>query len=125
MKKKIQKKEVLRFLVGGGSAVVVDFCVYRLLMLCIDVSAAKVISYIAGAAVGFIINKLWTFESKRFSFGEIGRYCILYMCSAAANAFVNKCVLLVTGIYILAFLMATGVSTIINFLGQKFLVFRK
>ena len=117
--------EILRFLVGGGSAVLTDYIVYSFLMKRIDVSFAKAISYIAGAIVGFIINKLWTFESKDFKMVEIYKYCILYCCSALVNALVNQGVLDLLDISVFAFFFATGVSTIINFLGQKFFVFRK
>ena len=123
---KIQVKELLRFLVGGGSAVVVDFVTYKIFLLVgLDVSVAKAVSYVCGAAVGFIINKLWTFESKKFSKSEIVKYIVLYAFSALINSGVNKLVILIFNIEILAFLCATGVSTVINFLGQKFFVFAK
>ncbi len=119
-------RELLRFLVGGGSAVAVDFLSYRLLLLLgLAVNPAKAVSYVLGAAVGFLINKLWTFESKRFEPLEIVRYIALYAVSAAANTLVNHLVLGWLGYGLLAFLAATGVSTVMNFLGQKFFVFRK
>lgn len=123
--KQIKLKELLRFLVGGGSAVIVDFVIYRIIVYCgIEMLVAKSISYVAGAALGFIINKFWTFESKKLSIHEILRYIILYACSALANTSVNAVVMWVTSITIFAFLCATGVSTIMNFLGQKFFVFK-
>ena len=124
--KTIKKKEVLRFLVGGGSAVIIDFVTYRLmLMIGIDLIVAKAVSYILGAIVGFIINKLWTFESQKFSMGEILRYIVLYLLTAVANTLCNKLVLLIVAWEFFAFLCATGLSTILNFLGQKFFVFTK
>lgn len=124
--KRFSIKEILKFLVGGGSAVIVDFVVYKaLLMFSADVIWAKAISYVSGAIVGFIINKLWTFESKGFSKTEIGRYVLLYLISACLNAGVNKGVLYFADITMLAFFCATGASTILNFLGQKFFVFVK
>lgn len=123
---KIKIQEVLKFLVGGGSAVLVDYVLYRLLIyLGMPVSISKGISYIAGAVVGFVINKLWTFESKQFSSIEIAKYILLYACSACANAGVNKFVLWLFNWHLFAFLCATGVSTVMNFLGQKFFVFVK
>ena len=123
---KIKMKEVLKFLVGGGSAVLVDYVLYRLLMYFgFPVSVSKCISYVVGAAVGFVINKLWTFESKYFSSMEIAKYILLYACSACANAGVNKFVLWLFNWQLFAFLCATGVSTVMNFLGQKFFVFVK
>ncbi len=121
----IKIKELLRFLVGGGSAVIVDFVLYHIFMeVGITLSVAKGLSFFCGAVVGFVINKLWTFESKGFSKGEIVRYVILYSITACINALVNMAVLMMTSLSFLAFLCATGVSTILNFLGQKFFVFR-
>ena len=126
MKGRIDIKEILRFLVGGGSAVLTDFITYHLLMrIGVSVDISKAVSYVLGAAVGFVINKLWTFESKEFKISEIIKYIILYACSAAINTFVNSLVLGWFNIYILAFLAATGTSTVINYIGQKFFVFRK
>lgn len=125
IKSKFEIKEILKFLVGGGSAVVVDALFYAILKAYIDFSVAKAISYILGAFVGFIINKLWTFESKKFKVAEIYKYIILYACSALVNTGVNKFVIWIIPSTVFAFLCATGTSTVMNFWGQKFLVFRK
>ena len=122
----IKKRELIGFLVGGGTAVAVDYSTYYLFMYAgLPISLSKAISYVLGAAVGFIINKYWAFESKKFSFKEIVRYVILYAFSAIANTITNSVVLLVISWKLFAFLCATGVSTIINFMGQKFFVFKK
>ncbi len=122
----IKTKEAARFLVGGGSAVAVDFITYQLFMRAgVAMDLAKGTSFVCGAAVGFVINKLWTFESKRFSVAEIARYVVLYACVACVNALVNAAALRVTGAELLGFFCATGVSAVLNFLGQKYLVFRK
>ena len=119
-------KEILKFLVGGGSAVLTDAGMYWLLQfLGMDLAVAKAISFICGSIVGFIINKLWTFEAKQFSFTEIIKYAILYACTALINTAVNSAVLYFINIQLLGFLCATGVSTVLNFFGQKFFVFRK
>lgn len=125
MNNKFDVKEILKFLVGGGSAVLVDALVYAVLKQYIDISVAKAVSYILGAIVGFLINKFWTFDSKQFRISEIGKYILLYTCSALANTGVNRLVLWVIPSTVFAFLCATGTSTIMNFLGQKFFVFEK
>lgn len=125
-KNKIRKKEIIRFLFGGGSAVIVDYLAYQWFMsMGLDRNIAKAISFVCGAIVGFVINKFWTFESRSFSKGEIIRYVILYACTACINALVNKIVLTLVSIEMLGFLCATAVSTILNFMGQKYFVFRK
>lgn len=123
---KIRKRELLRFLVGGGSAVLVDYITYKSFMtIGFDRNIAKGISFICGSAVGFVINKRWTFESSGFKKNEIIKYIVLYSCTAYINAMVNKMVLLVIPMETFGFLCATGVSTILNFLGQKYFVFCK
>lgn len=121
---KIRKKEFVRFLFGGGSAVLVDFITYQIFQaLGLPIDIAKALSFICGSVVGFLINKLWTFESKKFSKGEIIRYGILYSCTAMMNSAVNRLVLSVLSVKAAGFLCATGVSTVLNFLGQKYFVF--
>lgn len=116
-------EEILKFCVGGGSAVIVDFILYFFLKNYINVSMAKTISFVCGAIVGFVINKLWTFKSKKFKFLEIEKYIILYICSITVNTWINKEILDLCHITMVAFLAATGCSTMINFFGQKLFVF--
>ena len=126
MNSRIKKKELMRFLIGGGSAVAADYILYMLFIHAgMEMSVSKAVSYVFGAVVGFVINKLWTFESKGFSKMEIKRYILLYAVSACVNAGVNRLVIFVLKMQLLAFLCATGVSTVLNFLGQKFFVFVK
>lgn len=124
--RKFSAKETMKFLVGGTSAVFTDlFSYYLLLYLGLYMAYAKCTSYVLGAIVGFLINKIWTFGSKKFRFDEVWKYVILYLVSAVANALVNQSVFFVVEVKIVAFLAATGFSTIMNFLGQKFIVFKK
>lgn len=120
----IKKKELFRFLLGGGSAVVVDFLTYKVFMLAgLGRLLAKGLSFFLGSGVGFLINKFWTFESKDFSKSEVLRYIILYSCTAVINTVVNKAVIAGLSVEWIGFFCATGVSTILNFLGQKYFVF--
>ena len=122
----IKKKEVLGFLVGGTSAVFVDYVSYLLLLyLGVERSISKATSYVLGAIVGFVINKFFAFDSRKFSTGEIYRYALLYACTAGANTLTNSMVLLICSWTLFAFIIATSVSTILNFLGQKFFVFNQ
>ncbi len=119
-------RELLRFLVAGTSSVFVDCISYWMLVhLGLNVSASKFLSFITGSLVGFVVNKLWTFESKGKLTLEVLRYILLYTTTIMLNVISNKIVLEFTGLWWFAFLFATGVSTIVNFLGLKFFVFRK
>lgn len=122
------RKQLLRFLVVGGTSVAVDFVVYRwLAAVAVPPDAAKGGSYLAGVVVGFFGNKWWTFESARRSAAEPLLYLALYAVTLAVNVACNRAALAVLGSQatLLAFLLATGVTTVLNFLGMKKLAFRQ
>ena len=120
----IKRKECFRFLIGGGSAVLVDYLLYQVfLRIGIVAAGAKFLSFFCGAVVGFIINKCWTFERRGFVKEEVGKYLLLYSISAGVNAAVHQMLWFWIGKEEIAFLGATGVSTVLNFVGQKFFVF--
>lgn len=124
MPTKVRNKELYRFLIVGFTAVAVDYATYNILLNIINTAMAKGISFICGSVVGFILNKFYTFEKKAFLISEIIKYAVLYSCTALINAGINSLVLYIFGHKLLAFLCATGVSTVLNFIGQKFIVFK-
>lgn len=88
--------------------------------------AAKAASYLAGVAVGFVLNKRWTFESARRSGPEAAAYLALYGVTLAINVVTNGAVLsyLGAGARLIAFLVATGLTTVLNYLGMRLVAFR-
>lgn len=118
------KKELQRFLVAGISAVGTDLITYYILLNFLSADIAKAISFLLGTVVAFVINKYWTFEKHEKSYKEMLQFGILYSITLGANVMTNKIVLDSTEILFLAFLIATGVSTVLNFIGQKWWVFR-
>lgn len=119
------RKELKRFLVAGFSAVGTDLSVYYLLLNFLDQSLAKAVSFISGTFVAYILNKYWTFEQKNKSYSEMIRFALLYTITLGVNVAVNRLSLLTFPDLIFpAFLAATGTSTILNFIGQKWWVFR-
>ena len=120
--------ELARFLVVGLSAVAVDFCVYFAIIHfspAFSTSIAKAISFVSGAFVSFLANRGFVFRSDGRASRQVGPFAILYLISLAANNAVNAVVLAVTTLKLFAWLCATGTSTITNFLGMKFIVFKK
>lgn len=118
------KKELIRFLVAGVSAVATDFGTYYLLLVYFDPAIAKTISFLMGTAVAFVINKYWTFEKHEYLHKEVIKFALLYTVTLLANVATNEVVLNQFHIVFLAFLAATGVSTVLNFIGQKWWVFK-
>lgn len=134
------KKQVLRFILIGSLTVLIDYLFYRLIIsVNVAYSYAKATSFIVGATFAYFANKRFTFELKTFSYSQIVKFAMLYISTLSVNIFINKITILL-GTHIiqkfylenlisdkmivnLAFLSATGSSTILNFLGQKFWVF--
>lgn len=118
------KKELKRFLIAGFSAVGTDLVTYYILLNFLSHDVAKAISFLLGTIVAFVINKYWTFEKHDKSYKEIVQFTILYGLTLGANVITNKFILVQMDSVLFAFLVATGVSTVLNFLGQKFWVFK-
>ena len=121
---KKSKKEPKRFLIAGSGAVLTDIVTYYLMLNFLSHNIAKTISFLLGTVVAFILNKYWTFENKQKSFKQIIQFLFLYMLTLTINIFTNSFVLNITGLVLLSFVIATGVSTILNFIGQKWWVFK-
>ncbi len=119
------KQELLRFLLTGITAVTTDLCSYYLLMSIIDIDVAKAISFILGSVIAFFMNKMWTFESNYKVSSTLIQFSLLYSATFLANIAVNHLLNQWNSeIMIIAFLFATATSTVLNFIGMKFWVFR-
>ncbi|WP_158261062.1 MULTISPECIES: GtrA family protein [Pirellulaceae] len=122
-------RQILRFLVIGGSSVAIDGICYALITTWTGLSPdiAKGISYVCGMLFGFWGNKLWTFESTKRSVSEPVFYVLIYACTLGLNVGINRAVLLLAGdeFRLLGFFLATGTTTVANFVGMKFLAFRE
>lgn len=124
-------KQVLRFgLIGGGSTTI-DLLSYLCLSSSMSSYAAKGISYLLGMAFGFVGNKFWTFESAKQGVNEPVLYCLVYAITLAVNIVTNgasyeSCLWMgmgTTAAKLIAFLVATGLTTVLNFLGLKYITF--
>ncbi|MBI5209430.1 MAG: GtrA family protein [Elusimicrobia bacterium] len=119
-------REVLRFIVVGVGAVSVDAAGYALLVRFLGPDPAKASSFIAGALFGFWLNRSWTFRSQGMPLVQLPVFSAVYATSFCANVGVNHLVLrLWPSALTPGFLAATATSTVMNFLGMKFLVFRR
>lgn len=91
----------------------------------IPVAVSKTVSFLTGTLFAYFANKLWTFEKKERDHVEMLSFLILYGTTLVINVGVNQLTLWILPDWIgLAFLAATGTSTILNFIGQKWWVFR-
>ena len=122
------KRELSIFLVVGCLTVAIDFIVYRGLtyfFLC-EISLAKAIGFISGCILAYFANRYWTFNQQATRSGSLWRFTLVYAVGLVANVLINQGVLSSwdspAALYV-AFLVATGVSATLNFMGMKWFVF--
>ena len=124
------KRQLSIFVIVGLLATLVDFMIYRSLVAfaILDVNLAKGLSFLTGTFFSYLANRFWTFGHQSHHLDSLWRFLVLYALTLAANVFINACMLKgftdLTGAVLLAFLVATGVSAVCNFLGMKLFVFK-
>ena len=117
-------REIRRFFLTGCAAVTTDLAIYYLLSSFCSYEVSKGLSFLCGALVAYLLNKFWTFQRFPLCWGEISAFVLLYTASLGLNVTVNHYALDYLP-WIGAFLLATSTSTVVNFFGQKYGVFRK
>ena len=117
------------FLIVGVMTVVIDYVAYRSLVWSglWDIGVSKALGFIAGSVFAYVVNRFWTFDDKSHWTTSWVRFAALYALTLFINIYINDTVLgLTTGFYYsvqVAFLLATGVSALLNFLGMNYFVF--
>ena len=118
-----------RFVAVGLVSAVVDFGVYHLLLLAGTwPPVAKGVSFILGTTTAYLLNRRFTFTASRGGKGRFVGFVALYGTTFALNVGVNSLALallpempLRTS---LAWVLAQGVATTVNFVMLRTVVFR-
>lgn len=121
-------REMTGFFFVGGVAVLADFIAYFFILESTNLSAsfAKGISYVLGNVISFIGHRFFVFKAKDKSpHRQILPFALLYLSTFVINNIANELALSLTNARSLAWLFATSIAVVINYLGLKFIVFRK
>ncbi len=119
-----------RFVLIGGFCALVDFGVYQaLLQFGLWVHLAKALSFIAGTTTAYFLNRRFTFAAgRRDGAGQVGGFALLYTVTFFVNVGTNALLLTLlppSGWEIaLAWVVAQGAATTINFVLLRTVVFR-
>jgi putative flippase GtrA len=121
--------QVGRFLVVGITTVLIDFVIYILLLFFdFETDLSKAASFSGGAIFAYFANRGYTFKSQRKGLLSFALFSTLYILTLGVNVSMNELILSVFGktqlFIIFAFIVATGLSAAINYIGMKYIIFR-
>ena len=122
------KTQVWRFVVTGGLSAIVDFGLYvAFLAAGLHVNVAKSLSFVAGTITAYLINRRWTFQappSKSRFVAVMLLYALTYAVQVGINYFFYMQFEHQPWRVPVAFVIAQGTATVINFVVQRSIIFR-
>ena len=126
---KLLHNQVGRFLIVGIITVLIDFVIYILLLFFdFETDLSKAVSFSGGAIFAYFANRGYTFKSQRKGLLSFALFSTLYILTLGVNVSMNELILSVFGktqlFIIFAFIVATGLSAAINYIGMKYIIFR-
>lgn len=121
--------QLSRFGMSGGIGAVVDYSsVLLFVALGVFPEVARGLSFCCGSITAYLLNRLWTFNSRRNA-REVGLvagiYALTFLIVLAVNAIALR--LLPDGWWTvtLAWVLSQGIGTTFNFVTQRTLVFQR
>lgn len=119
------KNSKIRFLIAGGSSTALDFIIYMIVSTKLDINISKIFSMLVANIYSFFINKNWTFSSKeQISIILVTKYIIGQLLNIGINTSINTFVYNLCNYKIIAFVCATVIAMIFNYLFQNYIVFK-
>lgn len=126
------RTQLVRFVLTGVLSAVVDFGLLVLLMHAgLGHTAAKALSFVAGTTTAYLINRRWTFRAEP-SHRRFVAVVVLYALTFALQVGLFSLLFTVLesqglglrAVQLIAFVVAQGVATTVNFIVQRAVIFR-
>nr|WP_308426540.1 GtrA family protein [Nocardia camponoti] len=123
------KTQLVRFTLTGGLSAIVDFGIYSLLLnvLGLPVALSKSVSFVAGTTTAYLINRRWTFKaapSRARFIAVVALYAVTFAVQVGINSALFFSLPDAWWKQGLAFVIAQGTATVINFIVQRVVIFK-
>ena len=125
---KINNQQILRFCVSGLIASIFNFISYRSLYLIFkNILFASIFGYCVGIMVSFICAKYWVFKnsSSQTIVKSFSLFCLIYVFGGIEMSLVIIFLNRLIDNYKIAWLFGALIGSINNYLGSKYLSFKK
>jgi len=122
------KTQFSKFLMVGATSTALNYLFFLILLNFLDINflIASTIGYSVGLVFGYYFNKSWTFKLEQDSNLIKFKYFLIYMISLLSGlALLNTLVVKLSILIEIANVMVIVYTTLSNFIGTKFLVFKK
>lgn len=120
-----QLKNIIKFCVVGLTSTAIDLYIYIFLSGYLHVIVAKILSMTVASVLSYYINKCWTFKNKsKTSLVSLIKYYLTFLINLSTNTTINFLLYRSTGNKLLSFFIATGCAMTINYILQRFFVFK-
>lgn len=126
------RRAASRFLVAGGLNAALNYVLFRGLLAVLDgrpgaAGLAQGVAYAIGVAVGYVVNRRWTFGAGEGPGHAHGRALPRFLAAYGVTLVVGAG-LVEAGVRAglgptTSWVLATGVTTVLNFVAQRFWVF--
>ena len=126
------RAQLTRFVLTGGMSALVDFGLLLLGMrLGLGHTPAKALSFVAGTTTAYLINRRWTFRAEPSTRRFVAVVALYAVTFALQVGLFSVAFTWLTGqgltrlvVQAVAFVIAQGVATTVNFVVQRSLIFR-
>ena len=125
---KINNQQIFRFIVSGVIASILNFISYRSLYLIFNnILFASIFGYCIGILISFILAKLWVFNKSNSQpiVKTFALFCFIYFLGGIEMSLVIVFINQLIDNYKVSWLFGALIGSINNYLGSKYLSFRK
>tara|TARA_B100000161_G_scaffold38657_1_gene23107 strand:+ start:219 stop:635 length:417 start_codon:yes stop_codon:yes gene_type:complete len=119
--------QIVRFIISGLIATAVNFMVFNYIFLISDnLFLASSFGYSFGLLMSFIFSKIWVFKDKsQRIIRSFLIFCLIYLLGGLEMSLLTFYLAKIIDNYKFAWLVGASVGSLNNYLGLKYLLFKK